>query len=99
VSNNLTGKREQLNTFFSFPEDLELTRFVAHAVEPMTYELFLVHAQSGSTLSGYHFAFIRADPGTSGTISTIPSYRLPRATSQSTRISADKPRPPCVRKG
>jgi ubiquitin C-terminal hydrolase len=63
VYNNLTGKREQITDFFSFPEDLDLTKFVSHSPHPSIYQLFSVLVHTGNAISGHHFAFIKTSPG------------------------------------
>jgi ubiquitin C-terminal hydrolase len=63
IFNNMTGKREENSDFFSFPEDLDLTRFVPHSPHALTYDLFSVLVHTGNTISGHHFAFIKAGPG------------------------------------
>jgi hypothetical protein len=60
IYNNLTGKREQINDFFSFTEDLDLTKFVS---QRGLYELFAVFVHTGNSISGHHFAFIKINPG------------------------------------
>jgi hypothetical protein len=57
--NMLTGKREQIGDFFSFPDDLDLTKYVIGARESYAYELFGVLVHSGNAATSHHFAFLR----------------------------------------
>jgi hypothetical protein len=63
IFNNISGKREQINDFFSFPEDLDLAKFVPHSTHPSLYQLFSVLVHTGNAISGHHFAFIKVPPG------------------------------------
>jgi hypothetical protein len=60
--NRLTGKREKNNESFSFPEALDIGRYVPRSKMLYQYELFGVLTHSGNTPSGTYFGFIRPTP-------------------------------------
>jgi ubiquitin C-terminal hydrolase len=57
--NMLTGKREQIADFFSFPDELDLTKYIQHSREQYVYDLFAVLVHSGHGSAGHHFAFLK----------------------------------------
>jgi hypothetical protein len=61
--NPLSQARNKITDFFSFPEDLDLSKFAPRSSVLNDYALFSVLVHSGSAAAGNYFAFIRPELG------------------------------------
>jgi ubiquitin carboxyl-terminal hydrolase 7 len=53
-------RRDPVSDYFSFPEELDMTRYVTRATKTYLYDIFAVLVYTGFSNGGRHFAYIKS---------------------------------------
>jgi hypothetical protein len=55
-------RRDPSGEYFSFPEELDMTKYVSRATRSYVFDIFAVLVYTGYANSGHHFAYIKTAP-------------------------------------